>query len=476
MGMLDLKTVMVALVSSTTIQGLIWIAVWLTWRSAREARSLAAGFGCIALGVAMMSMRGESPPAIELIADNFVLKLGVVALITALAQFLRQPYPRWLGPTLLGAYTVGYATALKLAPEDFSWRLHLTTLFCLILVLPLCAKLARDREHPAILRWITIGVTMEYVLASLIHSGLAFTTYLRDQPQPAIANNNAWFFLQANLFTTGLFASFLFMIMGRLSGELMQKNQELSAEIVRRRQLEKDLATSLNAETMAREEQKQFLRMVSHEFRTPLAMIQRAAEMMGVLLEPVPAALGQRLSAIDEAVNRLMSLVERFVSADRDGNLSLRRQSIDMAALLAGARDQFIALGAKDRIHIDVAPGLPAYRGDPDMLQTVLINLIDNALKYSPPDRQVRIRAQEHRGALTITVADTGIGIPAGALNKVGQRFFRAPNTTSTAGTGLGLYNSRRLLAYHDANLMLENADSGGVMATVRLPLPEPAA
>ncbi|MCJ2188302.1 sensor histidine kinase [Novosphingobium beihaiensis] len=471
--MLDLKTTMIALACSVSIQGLIWFALWHTWGRTREIRNLALGFGGIAAGVLLMGFRGPSPPAFVLIADNFVVKLGCVLFAVGLAQFLRRPYPRWFGPTWLVLFTGLFAAALALAPDDVSWRVHVATLFCLTLVLPLCLKLAADREHPALLRWIAISVIGEYMIACLAQSGLAIADTLNHRQQHILTNGNAWFFLQANLFISGLFASFLFMILGRLSNELRHKNDALSAEIERRQQLEMKLATSLQSEKLAREEQKQFLRMVSHEFRTPLAMIQRAGEMMGILLAPVPNAVNSRLTAIDEAVQRLLTLLERFLALDPSEDSVLRLEQIDIAAMLAEARDHFAVMDVQARIHLDAEPALPSYCGDPDMLQTVMINLIDNALKYSPEDRPIHVSARQTDKALAIAVSDAGIGIPAEDRDKIGKRFFRAPNTTSTAGTGLGLYNSRRLLSYHHGHLALEPSDSGGVVATVRLPLPE---
>src|SRR5690606_7952738 len=106
------------------------------------------------------------------------------------------------------------------------------------------------------------------------------------------------------------------------------------------------------------------------------------------------------------------------------------------------------------------------------MMITVLINLVDNALKYSPEDRPVRIVAREEQDSLVIEVRDQGMGIPESELGKVGRRFFRASNTKPVMGTGLGIYSARRFLAYHGATLNLESNRGRGTTATVRVPLP----
>src|SRR3546814_9840586 len=91
------------------------------------------------------------------------------------------------------------------------------------------------------------------------------------------------------------------------------------------------------------------------------------------------------------------------------------------------------------------------------MLGTAIINLVDNALKYS--DRPIEIDAHDDGGGLVIRVRDRGIGIPAEELSRIGRRFFRASNAATRAGTGLGLYSSRKLLAYHDGILRLRSEE-----------------
>src|SRR5690606_38350077 len=109
---------------------------------------------------------------------------------------------------------------------------------------------------------------------------------------------------------------------------------------------------------------------------------------------------------------------------------------------------------------------------DPEMLTTIIINLIDNALKYSPADQDVDVDMRRRGGDLVIQVRDRGIGIPQGELHKIGRRFFRASNGAARGGTGLGLYTSRKLLAYHGGTLELIANEDRGMTAIASLPLP----
>jgi len=111
-----------------------------------------------------------------------------------------------------------------------------------------------------------------------------------------------------------------------------------------------------------------------------------------------------------------------------------------------------------------------SFYADPDMLTTVVINLIDNALKYSQEDQPVHICAKEELGSIVIEVRDRGIGIPQSELSRIGRRFFRASNAKATAGTGLGIYSAHKLLAYHAGTLRLFSNAEGGTTAIVVMP------
>ncbi|TMV53775.1 ATP-binding protein, partial [Thioclava sp. BHET1] len=145
--------------------------------------------------------------------------------------------------------------------------------------------------------------------------------------------------------------------------------------------------------------------------------------------------------------------------------------------LLAEVLQHYRVQGRAGRLVLQALPPLPDLIGDADMLQTVLINLIDNALKYAPPPTPVEISAALCGDRLCLRVRDHGIGIPPEELPQIGRRYFRASNAEATApGIGIGLYSCRRLLAYHDGTLDLRHAPDGGVMAEVSLPLTESAA
>src|SRR5690606_18436824 len=131
----------------------------------------------------------------------------------------------------------------------------------------------------------------------------------------------------------------LFMVNTRLSTDLREKNEALSREIEERRRLETKLSASLEAERALREEQADFMRVVSHEFRTPLAIIRNATEMIRLVGHKSPEATRDRIAGISEVLNRLFSLINRFMSDDRENRF--QPEPMTIGSLLLDVRLHF---------------------------------------------------------------------------------------------------------------------------------------
>ncbi|MGS1096364.1 sensor histidine kinase (plasmid) [Aquamicrobium terrae] len=467
--MLDLKTVLVVTFAIACLQAIAWTFVWLAWRHLYELRFLAAGLAAIALGLFLMIVRGMEPAAWSIVLANLVIKIGLVLLAEGLARFLGQPRYSWIGVSLLVFQLVTWTMAVTTDPDNVAIRIHLSTVFTVIMMSIMCLALLRDRTQPRLLRWITIGILVEYMVASIMQSVI-------EQGLPAsvsavvLADHNAWYLMQGALFQIAFFACVLFMVNTRLSTDLREKNEALSREIEERRRLETKLSASLEAERALREEQADFMRVVSHEFRTPLAIIRNATEMIRLVGHKSPEATRERIAGISEALNRLFSLINRFMSDDRENRF--QPEPMTIGSLLLDVRLHFRMTNQGERLNLTADDERTSLLADPEMLTTIIINLIDNALKYSPPDQPVDVDVRRRDGDLVIRVRDRGIGIPVGELHKIGRRFFRASNATARGGTGLGLYTSRKLLAYHGGTLKLVANEDRGMTATASLPLP----
>ncbi|PJI43336.1 HAMP domain-containing sensor histidine kinase [Ferrovibrio sp.] len=471
--MLNLNTTLLMVTVTISLQGLIWILVWLTQRHLFELRFIAAGFLSVAGGMLIQGARDimPLPPAVTIITLNYLIHCGAALVAHGLARFLNQ---RGNPPLIIGTviFIVAFwPVALALAPENVAIRILASNGITTVLLFFMCWTLLQDRIQPRLLRWTMIGVLLSDVVALSLRSFIAIN-YMDDQVALVHPGQQAWYFFYFNIFMTGLFLLLLLMVGVRLSRDLRQKNDDLSREVTQRRELQNQLSSSLDTAKALHEEQKQLLRMVTHEFRTPLAVVDRAAEMIDVVLDRPPETVSRRLDSIRDAVRRLVQLIDRFLDVERRDLNVLQTERIDIASLLDRVRKHFAGLELDLRLRFTVQPNLSFYWGDPEMLCTVLINLIDNALKYTTDGSPVDIAARAEDNAIVITVTDRGIGIPEAEAALIGRRFFRASNTTPATGTGIGLYNTRRLLEYHNGILSLRAGRGSGTVATIRLPLP----
>ncbi len=199
---------------------------------------------------------------------------------------------------------------------------------------------------------------------------------------------------------------------------------------------------------------------VAHELRTPLARLQ--ATLQELEADPVrrEALLGEavaeadRLQAIFEAVLR----ISRIEAARYAGGTA----EVDLSALLEDAVDYYQpeAEAREQRLETAIAPGLRIH-GDCDLLFQATLNLIDNALKYSPRGGCVLVSGTEEAGSILFSVTDNGPGIPPELHEKVTERFFRAPEAASEPGLGLGLTLVSAVAAYHQSKLDFADAGPG---------------
>ncbi|MFC5583812.1 sensor histidine kinase [Nitratireductor kimnyeongensis] len=470
--MLDLKTLLLLEVCTTALQAFAWLLVWRSWRYLYELKLIAAGFSAIALGLLLLTLRGPDPHALHIFVDNMTIKLGLVLLADGMARFLGHPGCLRVGLIILAAHMALWSLAMALAPLDLSLRIHASTVFTLAMMGLMIRILYVDRGQPSFLRWITIALLVEYIGASLLQSALIFLQPTLFAEAPILSDVNSWYFFQGHLFVVGLFICLLFMVGVRLSLDLRDRNAALAQEVTERRRLEGELSASLDQEKTAREEQRQFMHMVSHEFRTPLAAIRYATEMLGIMIQNPSDAVEKRLIGIDASVSRMTQLIDRFLSTEKQAVSGLKIEKLDLRRLTMEVQQYFDHVDLGQRLKVRPLDEAPDYWGDVEMLQTVIVNLVDNALKYSPRDQPVEVTFSRRNNLLVVKVADRGIGVPEAERSHVGRRFFRASNTRRTAGNGLGLYTCRKLIGYHRGTLDLRPRNGGGTVATIRLPMP----
>lgn len=218
---------------------------------------------------------------------------------------------------------------------------------------------------------------------------------------------------------------------------------------------------------------EQYVHALTHELKSPLAAIRGAAE----LLEgPLPEADRARfVASIGAQSRRMAGLVDRMLAlAALEHREALDASApVDLAAL-AGEALEDVAPRAAARdvaLHLHAAPGLPSLNGDALLLRQLLVNLIDNAIDFSPPGGTVDVRVEAGPDGLVLAVDDAGPGIPDFALARVFERFYSLPRPDGgTRGSGLGLNFAAEIAKLHGGRVTLANRAGGGARARVVFP------
>ncbi|MBP7691368.1 MAG: hypothetical protein KA764_05605 [Anaerolineales bacterium] len=212
---------------------------------------------------------------------------------------------------------------------------------------------------------------------------------------------------------------------------------------------------------------------ISHELRTPLTQIKGYTSLMldGTLGEPDPSQ-HDALVTVMSAVARLEKMIENLISyaSAARGEMTLSFLPVPAAALAESVyeRSQSPAYKKGVGLQLRCAPDLPAVQGDEEKLRWVLMQLIDNAIKFTPAGGQVTFSLGLDKGLVRFAVQDTGIGIPAGRLGELFEDFRQLDSSATRryGGAGLGLALVRRIVEAHGARIMVDSrVDRGSVFA-----------
>jgi two-component system, OmpR family, sensor histidine kinase KdpD len=223
---------------------------------------------------------------------------------------------------------------------------------------------------------------------------------------------------------------------------------------------------------------KTLLNSISHEFKTPLAVIGGAA---GTLLDrdiKLPSSSRKALlSEVKDASNRLNELVENLLNMSRleSGRIRPKLEWCDLADLFSALQRRFVTDSGERSVVFDLKPGQPLVLIDSGLVEQTVGNLIQNGLQHTPDKTTVRVQASVSESELSVMVMDNGAGLPLESLSRLFDKFYRAPGTAS-GGTGLGLSISKGFAESMNGTLTAANLESGGAMFTLRLPVKTQAA
>ncbi len=238
-----------------------------------------------------------------------------------------------------------------------------------------------------------------------------------------------------------------------------------------------ELARLLEQEREVNALQRRFVAMVSHEFRTPLTIIDAAAQRLARVKEtPTPAYLAEKSMQIKGSVSRMVELMESILAAGRlqTGVIEISKTICSLADVVGSCVRHRQDICATHHIHADLA-GLPAeMQIDPRAMERVFGNLLSNAIKYAPRAPDIYVRGWMDQDAIHVSVRDTGIGIDQEDLSRLFEPYFRAQSAAGIAGTGIGLNIVREIVRMHGGKIAVESQSGQGSTFTVSLPRTSP--
>jgi signal transduction histidine kinase len=234
-----------------------------------------------------------------------------------------------------------------------------------------------------------------------------------------------------------------------------------------------ELRRALLAEREMNAQQRRFVAVASHEFRTPLAIIDGASQRLEAKLGEVPPEIADKLARIRASVQRMSHMIDRTLHSARldEGRLELRPSRCELIGLIRTAIEQQRAIAPGFDFAFAPPMTIATIVGDARLLEHVFINLLSNAVKFSGASNRVEITLASEPGGFVVAVRDFGIGILAEEIDKLFTRFYRTRAATGIAGTGLGLHLCKELVAMHGGALRVESRPGKGSTFHVEIPI-----
>jgi len=220
---------------------------------------------------------------------------------------------------------------------------------------------------------------------------------------------------------------------------------------------------------------RDFVSNVSHELRTPLASLKALTETLqtGALDDPVAAK--RFLKQMEIEIDNLTQMVQEFLDLSRieSGRVTFNRQPVDPRSLIEQAVERMALQAERSGLTIgmeDRGP-VPAVNADAERIESVLTNLLHNAIKFTPPGGKISVSAYQKENDVVFSIRDTGVGIKPEDLSRIFERFYKADQSRSGGGTGLGLSIARHTVEAHGGKIWAESTPGQGSVFYFSLPL-----
>lgn len=256
--------------------------------------------------------------------------------------------------------------------------------------------------------------------------------------------------------------------MGVMAGHLQQHAQHLEQQVAQRTtELEKAMIVIEQALT----DERQFIAMLSHEVRSPLAVIDTAAQLLSFRLKDDAAQLAV-VERIRRGSARLSNFFDNCLTQDRidSQNFAVQPAPIDVRRMVSWVVESCAQLSNDQAVDVDVAPDLPALYGDEVLLRIALTNLLSNAFKYSPDGTTVAIRVWRDAALCCFAVEDCGAGIPDEEVAVIFEKYRRGRGAEGKPGAGLGLALVERIATLHGGSVRVERRETQGTRFVLKVP------
>lgn len=428
--MLDAKTIFVISVLADALFCLCGLLLWRTQRQVPGMLPLAMAFAARGTGLLVRVAVPSLSPFLGIWFGNLLAALSGALILEGFARFLGQPVPRRVQAFALTVAGIGWPVLLWLRPEDVTLRMSILAIVGAVCYARCALLFFEDRDLPSALRrvivawWCLVAVTcaLSGALVWLVSPQSLF------DPDPFV---EVYLLLHLLSFLVkGVMTAILVGV--RLRKELLERIEDERAQLL----------------------------MLSHELRTPIAIVSRSSELLEEGKASADPADARRVTQIRSAAARMSVLVEQFLARARHEATEERIERFDLS-------EEIRSLAHSPRLVLDLPEHL-AMTGDRKMMGIIFSNIVDNALKYSPPHSPVEVSLHADDERIYLTVKDRGVGLgPAEDRMRLGEKFFRASNAHGTAGMGLGLYTVRKLAARHGGRITLEPREGGGTVATI---------
>ena len=371
--------------------------------------------------------------------------------------------------TTMAVILISWATALM----DYGTVAQQTHVAYFIVVTLIAALLTTIQFPVAAIAAMLISGTVFVIKFSFGASHSLIVMAINSVPVMAICVVLSWKYFRTlrELLASGAELARANSELKTLYADLEYHRDNLAME-VQKRTLE--LEEALQAERKLNAMQNEFVSMVSHEFRTPLTVIDGMARRIQRRGEDMTASeIHERMGRIRSSVSRLSGLVERTLDASRlaSGKIQFNAETYNPSELIEEVIIRHKDIGEEFTFNLDTSQLATAMTGDPRLMDHILANLISNAIKYGRQDPVIDVTGFTEDNVTSFVVRDHGVGIPKDELKRVTERFFRASTSAGIQGTGIGLNFVSELVEMHGGSMHIDSELGAWTEVTLKIPV-----